>query len=301
MAGAGYKLFTTGQVLTAAEVNTYLQEQTVMVFNDAASRTTALSGVLAEGMMSYLKSDDTVYVYNGTTWVSVANTGDITSVTAGTGLSGGGTTGDVTLSLSVPVTEVRGGTNQTTYTTGDVLYASGTNTLAKRAIGTTGQVLTVSGGVPTWATPASSTPTFVGAKCFNTTAQSIPNASWTTLAFDSESFDTDAFHSTSTNNSRITIPTGKAGKYLVQWVAEYAANATGSRNTRLLLNGVLVAYGIWSGNAGSGDGTIHNSTAILNLSVGDYLQIQIGQSSGGSLNAVGAETGCSFSVTYLGA
>ena len=56
MAGAGYKLFTTGQVLTAAEVNTYLQEQTVMVFNDAASRTTALSGVLAEGMVSYLKS-----------------------------------------------------------------------------------------------------------------------------------------------------------------------------------------------------------------------------------------------------
>jgi len=43
-----------------------------------------------------------------------------------------------------------GGTNQTTWTTGDLLYASGSNTLAKRAIGTTGQVLTVSSGVPTW-------------------------------------------------------------------------------------------------------------------------------------------------------
>jgi len=33
-----------------------------------------------------------------------------------------------------------------------MLYASATNTLTKRAIGTTGQVLTVSGGIPTWAT-----------------------------------------------------------------------------------------------------------------------------------------------------
>ena len=45
----------------------------------------------------------------------------------------------------------RGGTNLTTYTTGDLIYASATNTLTRRAIGTTGQVLTVSGGLPTWA------------------------------------------------------------------------------------------------------------------------------------------------------
>ena len=47
--------------------------------------------------------------------------------------------------------EARGGTNQSTYATGDLLYASAANTLAKRAIGTTAQVLTVSGGVPAWA------------------------------------------------------------------------------------------------------------------------------------------------------
>ena len=71
MAGAGYKLFNTGDVLTAAQVNTYLQEQVVMVFADAAARTTALSGVLAEGMMSYLKSDKNLYKYNGTSWVNI--------------------------------------------------------------------------------------------------------------------------------------------------------------------------------------------------------------------------------------
>ena len=71
MAGAGYKLFNTGDVLTAAQVNTYLQEQTVMVFANSTARTTALSGVLAEGMVTYLKDTDAVEKYNGSAWVSI--------------------------------------------------------------------------------------------------------------------------------------------------------------------------------------------------------------------------------------
>jgi hypothetical protein len=71
MAGAGYKLFQTGDVLTAAQVNTYLNEQTVMVFASSAARTSALSSVLAEGMMSYLQDTNAVEVYNGSAWVSV--------------------------------------------------------------------------------------------------------------------------------------------------------------------------------------------------------------------------------------
>ena len=43
-----------------------------------------------------------------------------------------------------------GGTGQTTYATGDMIYASAANTLSKRAIGNEGQVLTVVGGVPVW-------------------------------------------------------------------------------------------------------------------------------------------------------
>ena len=100
MAGAGYKLFVSGDVLTAAQVNTYLQQQVTMVFANSTARTTALSGVLAEGMMSYLQDTNAVEVYNGSSWVNVGNSGDITGVTAGTGLSGGGTSGDVTLSIA---------------------------------------------------------------------------------------------------------------------------------------------------------------------------------------------------------
>lgn len=54
------------------------------------------------------------------------------------------------------VAETHGGTNQSSYTTGDILYASATNTLSKQAVGSTGQVLTVAGGIPTWASPGSS-------------------------------------------------------------------------------------------------------------------------------------------------
>jgi hypothetical protein len=93
-------LFVSGDVLTAAQVNTYLQQQVTMVFANSTARTTALSGVLAEGMMSYLQDTNTVEVYNGSSWVNVGNSGDITGVTAGTGLSGGGTSGDVTLSIA---------------------------------------------------------------------------------------------------------------------------------------------------------------------------------------------------------
>jgi hypothetical protein len=86
MAGAGYKLFATGDVLTAAQVNTYLNEQTVMVFASSAARTTALTSVLAEGMMSYLQDTNTVEVYNGSSWVALAS-GDLTEIVAGTGIT----------------------------------------------------------------------------------------------------------------------------------------------------------------------------------------------------------------------
>jgi hypothetical protein len=102
MAGAGYKLFNTGDVLTAAQVNTYLMQQSVMVFADSAARTTALSGVLAEGMLSYLQDTNAVEKYDGSSWGAIG-AGDIEGVTAGTGLSGGGTSGTVTLAFDYSV------------------------------------------------------------------------------------------------------------------------------------------------------------------------------------------------------
>ncbi len=103
MAGAGYKLFATGDVLTAAQVNTYLMQQTVMVFASSAARTTALSGVLAEGMVSYLSDTNVLEVYDGAAWIGA--TGDITGLTAGTGISITSATGPVpTVAINTAVT-----------------------------------------------------------------------------------------------------------------------------------------------------------------------------------------------------
>lgn len=103
MAGAGYKLFATGDVLTAAQVNTYLMQQTVMVFASSTARTTALSGVLAEGMVSYLSDTNSLEVYDGSAWIGA--TGDITALTAGTGISITNPTGPIpTVAIDTAVT-----------------------------------------------------------------------------------------------------------------------------------------------------------------------------------------------------
>jgi hypothetical protein len=72
MAGSGFKDFTTGEVLTANDVDNYLMQQTVMVFASSAARTTALASVLAEGMISYLKDTNSTEYYSGSAWVAIS-------------------------------------------------------------------------------------------------------------------------------------------------------------------------------------------------------------------------------------
>ena len=71
------------------------------------------------------------------------------------GVTFGGTS-NITVTTQNPVAwpTKQGGTGLTSYTTGQTLYASATNVLSKLSIGSTGQVLTVSGGLPTWSTPS---------------------------------------------------------------------------------------------------------------------------------------------------
>jgi hypothetical protein len=157
MAGAGYKLFATGDVLTAAQVNTFLMEQAVMRFADSAARTAALSGVLAEGMVSYLQDTNTLEVYDGSGWVGA--TGDITGLTAGTGISITSETGPVpTVAIDTAVTvDLTTAQTLTTKTLtspvlttpsisnidakGDILVGTADNTLGVITAGANGETL----------------------------------------------------------------------------------------------------------------------------------------------------------------
>ena len=151
MAGAGYKLFQTGDVLTAAQVNTYLNEQTVMVFANAAARTSALTSVLAEGMVSYLQDTNAVEVYNGTAWVGVSGAGDVTEVQAGTGISVASGTGPVPVVTNTMATAIDA--------EGDLIIGDAADAFQRLAIGSNTHVLTVDTSVDgkiKWAAPASS-------------------------------------------------------------------------------------------------------------------------------------------------
>jgi hypothetical protein len=83
----GYKTFNTGDVLTAAQVQYYLQNQSIMYFASAAARDAALTaGIVQEGMFAYLADTNTTVYYDGTAWQSFG-TGDVTGLTAGTGIT----------------------------------------------------------------------------------------------------------------------------------------------------------------------------------------------------------------------
>jgi hypothetical protein len=140
----------------------------------------------------------------------------------------------------------------------------------------------------------------VGAHVRHDATQALTTATTTVIAFNQERWDTHAFHDNSTNNSRLTIPSGKTGKYIVSAGIVFEANATGVRYIDILKNGTTALRSV-EVSASSAFETMLTISAIVNLAATDYVQVRAFQDSGGNLNVLSvAEYTPEFELAFLG-
>ena len=113
------------------------------------------------------------------------------------------------------------------------------------------------------------------------TPQTIPNASVTAVAFDTETFDTANLHSTTTNNHLVTAPV--AGVYQITGNVRFAANATGTRFVAISGPGGWLATSWQLANTSSNDQSV---SAAYSLTAGQSVSLEVYQTSGGNLDLV---------------
>lgn len=130
----------TDTLVGKATTDTLTNKSISLTTNTISGTTAEFNTALSDGSFATLDGSETLTNKTLTSPVisSISNTGTITVPTS---------TGTLALTSGVI-------NNTLTTTTGDMIYASSSNTPARLAIGSTGQVLTVSGGVPTWGAAA---------------------------------------------------------------------------------------------------------------------------------------------------
>jgi len=176
---------------------------------------------------------------------------------------------------------------------------------ANALIVSNGSLTDSGGGTATVVTGAGvGTATFSGAKAYATAAQSITHNTWTALTFETELYDTDAYHAAGTP-SRMTIPTD--GYYGFGANVSWSTNGTGQRFHGISFNGGTTVADYIVRQSGVGTGTGGGVPRHFNLSgqayatANAYLEVYVYQDSGGTITAGGTSFGtASFWISRLG-
>lgn len=129
-----------------------------------------------------------------------------------------------------------------------------------------------------------------GCKVLRTANQSIPNGTWTSVAFTAaDAFDTDGYHDPSSAAEQVTIPAGLGGWYQINATIRWATNNTGDRAIRVIVNSSTVYDGDASDAAQfASAATIVNFADEILLNAADVVEVQGYHQAGAALNATRA-------------
>jgi len=243
------------------------QTSATAAFNALSPVTTAGDLIIGNGTNSSTRlaigTNGYVLTSNGTTATWSASTGGVTSFSAGsTGLTPStGSTGAVTLAGTLNATS--GGTGLATYATGDIIYASATNTLSKLTAGTNGYVLTLSAGVPQWAAASGGSNSYTRTSFTATGGQTTFTAAYTVgyVEVYLNGIFLNGSDYTATNGTSVVLAVAAVAGDIVETVA-YATTPIGVVGT--------VTSGTWNattiGANYGGTGVANNVASTITIS-----------------------------------
>lgn len=308
--------FTTGQVLTAAQMTSL--QQTAMGGGAATAKTASYVLVAADAGTTVamnaagattitvntglFAAGDTVFIQNLGAGACTVTAGTATVATAGSLIlpqNDAGILYFTSASAAIFYDFIQTGAVSPLTTKGD-LYTYSTSD-ARLPVGTNGYTLVADSAETTglkWAAPSGST--LVGCGIFKETNQAFTAdvVGIVTWAAADEIFDTDGFHS-NTNSSRFTIPSGKGGKYLCTGTAFFSVGMDYIQ-TRVYVNGAVpTGIGLESGVIGDQHDSYRfvSGNNVYNLTAGDYIEVAIVTGSNANPNLQKA----TFNMIYLGA